>query len=208
MKKITSLLILAGFSCMAFAQKTATIGTQVWMAENLNVTSFRNGNPIKEAKTNEEWQQANNSKQPAWCYYDNKASNRDTFGILYNWYAVNDSRGLAPLGWHIATDKDWDILIKTLKLDSAGIKMKYTKGWYANGNGNNKSGFAGMPGGLRGPGGYFENFRTGGYFWSYTGDVPNKTCIPRNLDYTSNYLFGYSSGAFMAEGYSVRCVRD
>lgn len=207
MKKLSALLVLSGLISMAVAQ-TVTIGKQVWMTKNLTVTSFRNGNVIKEAKTNEEWQKANQSKQPAWCYYDNNAANGTKYGILYNWYAVNDSRGLAPVGWHIATDSEWTALAKFLKLDSAGIKMKTTTGWNNNGNGNNKSGFLGLPGGMRDPGGYFTEIGNGGYWWSYTGNNPNTEAVHRNLVFNSNNFYGYSSGAYFAIGMSVRCIRD
>jgi hypothetical protein len=79
-----------------------------WMPNNLNVSKFRNGDPVPEVKTEEEWEKAGNNKQPAWCYYNNDAKNGKKHGRLYNWYAVNDSRGLAPEGWHIASDKEWN----------------------------------------------------------------------------------------------------
>ena len=90
--------------------KTVTIGTQIWMKENLNVSTFRNGDPIPEAKTAEEWQAAGEAKQPAWCYYDNDSKNGVKYGKLYNWYAVNDSRGLAPVGWHVPDNDEWEVL--------------------------------------------------------------------------------------------------
>jgi len=90
--------------------KTIKINNQNWMAENLNVTTFRNGDPIPQAKTNEEWQLASQNKQPAWCFYDNSSINGQKYGILYNWYVINDSRGLSPSGWHIPTDQEWTYL--------------------------------------------------------------------------------------------------
>jgi uncharacterized protein (TIGR02145 family) len=88
--------------------KSVTIGTQVWMKENLNVSTFRNGEPIPEAKTAEEWKAAGEAKQPAWCYYDNDPKNGAKYGKLYNWYAVNDPRGIAPVGWHVPNNSEWD----------------------------------------------------------------------------------------------------
>jgi uncharacterized protein (TIGR02145 family) len=76
--------------------KTVVIGNQTWMAKNLNVSTFRNGDLIPEAKTLSDWHYAKLNKQPAWCYYDNDPGNGEIYGKLYNWYAVNDSRGLAP----------------------------------------------------------------------------------------------------------------
>lgn len=103
--------------------QTVTIGTQVWMTKNLDVSTFRNGDPIPEAKTKEEWKKAGENKQPAWCYYDNNSANGAQYGKLYNWYAVNDSRGLAPVGYHIPSDAEWTILVDFLG-DEAGNKMK------------------------------------------------------------------------------------
>ena len=87
--------------------QTVTIGTQVWMTKNLDVSTFRNGDPIPEAKSNEEWKKAGENKQPAWCYYNNDPANGAKYGKLYNWYAVNDPRGLAPLGYHVPTKAEF-----------------------------------------------------------------------------------------------------
>ncbi len=100
------------------------IGNQVWMTENLNVDRFRNGELIPEAKTKEEWIKAGENKQPAWCYYNNDPSNGKKYGKLYNWYAVSDSRGLAPENWRIPSDKEWVLL----------VELVYKKKKYRNGN--------------------------------------------------------------------------
>jgi serine/threonine protein kinase len=92
-----------------------TIGNQIWMTKNLNVDKFRNGDPIPEAKTDEEWLKAGKNEHPAWCYYDNDPKNGEQYGKLYNWFAVNDPRGLAPNGWHIPKNKEWDLLISELE---------------------------------------------------------------------------------------------
>ena len=102
-----------------------TIGSQVWMTENLNVDKFRNGDPIPEAKTYEEWKKAGENKQPAWCNYKNDPANGEKYGKLYNWFAVNDPRGLAPKGCHIPSDKEWTVLTDFLGGNKvAGTKMK------------------------------------------------------------------------------------
>ena len=101
------------YSVKAIAEKNnnpeVKIGEQIWMSKNLNVSTFRNGDPIPEAKTEDDWENAWRDKQPAWCYIERDGSLKRTayFGKLYNWYAVNDPRGLAPLGWHIPTDDEW-----------------------------------------------------------------------------------------------------
>ena len=90
------------------------IGEQEWMINNLDVTNFKNGDPIPEAKTMEEWNRAAKEGRPAWCYFDNDPSTNSK-GKLYNWYAVNDPRGLAPIGWKVATVSDWQKLELHLK---------------------------------------------------------------------------------------------
>ena len=154
MKKVSLIFILLiGFGCISYAQ-TITIGTQVWMTKNLDVATFRNGDPIPQAKTDEEWEKAGENQQPAWCYYDNDPANGAKYGKLYNWYAVNDSRGLAPVGYHIPSDAEWTILTDFLGGEKvAGTKMKSTDFWADyegnSGNGTNESGFSGLPGGYR-----------------------------------------------------------
>jgi uncharacterized protein (TIGR02145 family) len=108
--------------------KTVTIGSQVWMTKNLEVSTFRNGDVIPQATSKEEWEAAGKNKQPAWCYYDDDVKNGTKYGKLYNWFAVNDPRGLAPVGYHVPTDEEWTILDDYLG-DDAGKKMKSTSGW-------------------------------------------------------------------------------
>jgi uncharacterized protein (TIGR02145 family) len=120
------------------------------MTENLNVDKFRNGDPIPEAKIDEEWEEADENGEPAWCYYDNDSTNGVKYGKLYNWYAVTDPRGLAPEGWNVPIDEEWTTLIDFLGgEDVAGTKMKSTSGWAESGNGTKESGFSGLPGGNR-----------------------------------------------------------
>lgn len=88
-----------------------TVGSDVWMTDNLDVDKFRNGDPIPEAKTLEEWEELSYKKQPAWSYFQNEPANGAKYGKLYNWYAVNDPRGLAPEGWHVASLKEWEDLV-------------------------------------------------------------------------------------------------
>ena len=108
--------------------KSIKIGTQTWMTKNLNVSTFRNGDPIPEAKTEEEWKKAGEEGKPAWCYYDNDPKNGEKYGKLYNWHAVSDPRVLAPNGWHIPSDSEWSFLENYLGED-VGKKMKSTSGW-------------------------------------------------------------------------------
>ncbi len=101
------------------------LGTQVWGTENLNVDRFRNGDIIPEAKTNAEWEKALVHRKPAWCYYKNESENSIKAGKIYNWYAVNDSRGLAPLGWHVPSFAEWNILNDYLNNSNSKMQVLY-----------------------------------------------------------------------------------
>lgn len=183
--------------------KTINIGTQTWMAENLDVNRFRNGDPIPEAKTNEEWSKAS----PAWCYYENDPKNGAKYGKLYNWYALVDPRGLAPEGWHVPEAKEWETLSNTLGgIAAAGTKMRSTNGWSDNGNGTNESGFSGLPGGHRYIDGTFIDIGRFGFWWSTSKSVAGYLSYTLN---NGNSYFGWGQGKEKEFfGYSVRCVKD
>ena len=186
--------------------KTIQIGSQVWMVENLNVDRFRNGDLIPEAGSKAAWKKAGKNKQPVWCYYDNDPNNGASYGKLYNWYAVNDSRGLAPKGYHVPSDAEWTVLTNYLGGENvAGKRLKSTTGWNDQGNGTNSSGFSGLPGGNRYDDGLFLYIGEYGYWWSSTEDG-TVTAWYRNLAYNDGKAnrFSYDKG----EGFSVRCLRD
>ena len=180
------------------------IGNQVWMTENLNVDRFRNGDLIPEAKTKEEWNKAGEERRPAWCYYENDQATGAKYGKLYNWYAVKDSRGLAPAGYHIPTDAEWTTLGNHLGGDAA-TKMKSKSGWNQNGNGTNSSRFSGLPGGSRSSNGTFNGLGDHGTWWSSSEWGSNIAWI-RNLLYENFNLLSFFY--FMEVGLSVRCLRD
>jgi uncharacterized protein (TIGR02145 family) len=176
------------------------------MTRNLNVSSFRNGDPIPHAKTEEEWDRAAENSRPAWCYYKNDPANGEKYGKLYNWFAVNDPRGLAPEGWHIPNDEEWTILGDYLGgKKEAGTKMKSKQGWAEGGNGTNSSGFSGLPGGKRHGSGTFGDVDMYGRWWSSTDDAPNSTWS-RFLIYDDGYL--NRNWDIKGNGLSVRCRRD
>jgi uncharacterized protein (TIGR02145 family) len=111
-------------------QTEVKIGNQVWMLKNLDVDTFRNGDSIPEAKTNKEWLIAGSEGNPVWCHYQNNLKAGKKYGKLYNWFAVVDPRGLAPIGWHVPSDEEWTILIDYLGgEEKAGVKMKSKKSW-------------------------------------------------------------------------------
>jgi len=110
--------------------KEVKIGNQIWMADNLNIFYFRNGDAIPIAKSLDEWMAAGKKRQPACCFYSNNGEEGEKYGVLYNWYAVRDSRGLAPIGWHIPCSDEWSILFKQLGgFDKACIELKSESGW-------------------------------------------------------------------------------
>jgi clan AA aspartic protease (TIGR02281 family) len=183
-----------------------TIGNQIWMAENLDVDRFRNGDPIPQVKSNEEWKRAGHNKQPAWCYYENNPANGQKYGKLYNWYAVNDSRGLAPRGWHIPSDAEWTTLTDYLGgATSAGTKMKSKTGWMGLGNGTNESGFSGLLAGFRSDGGTFNNIGNLGYWWSTTDNSTTSAWFFFLYFSIGDVDRNYSN---KLNGFSVRCLRD
>lgn len=188
------------------------IGTQVWMTKNLNVSRYRNGDPIQQVANSTQWA---NLTTGAWCYYQNNTSNGIVYGKLYNWYAVNDPRGLAPIGWHIPSDVEWTTLTSFLGFtDVAGGKMKATGTLEAgtglwkgpNAAATNSSCFSALPGGYvadNGSGPFLINRY--GYWWS-TSEFGSLRAIARILNYTNG---GVSTLEFFKEnGFSIRCIKD
>jgi len=195
---------------------TVEIGNQVWMAENLKVTHYRDGTPITPVTDHGEWTALTTE---AYCFYNNNASNGlDTYGALYNWYAVNgDTDGdgvkdkeIAPEGWHVPTDAEWTTLTDHLGGASvAGGKLKETgiNHWNSpNAGATNESGFTALPGGSRYyTSGYYYLMGYDGYFWSAT-ENDSSTAWYRTLRY--NYSDVYQLNNNKRNGFSVRCVRD
>ncbi len=185
------------------------IGTQVWMTKNLNVDKFRNGEPIPHAKTDEEWKSAGEKGEPAWCYYDNDTVNGEMYGKLYNWYAVNDPRGLAPEGWHIPSDAEWMETINQLGgEEKAGEFLKAMSAWFDNGNGTNESGFNALPSGARSNHGNFSAIEKNGLWWSSTQTEKQNMELVwyLYLDYYFDWVIREVS--LKENGLSVRCVKD
>tara|TARA_Y100000310_G_scaffold249794_1_gene255930 strand:- start:15 stop:1244 length:1230 start_codon:yes stop_codon:yes gene_type:complete len=187
--------------------KTIRIGNQVWMAENLKVTHYRNGDAIPTGLSNSDW---SNLSTGAYAVYDGDESNVATYGYLYNWYAVDDSRNIAPEGWHVPTDEEWTTLIDYLGGNSvAGGKMKETgtAHWESPNTGvTNESGFTALPGGYRyGGNGYYGYMGSYGYYWSSTESSSNHAWYRYLHYYTSEVYRDFNN---KKSGFSVRCVRD
>jgi uncharacterized protein (TIGR02145 family) len=185
---------------------SVTIGSQVWMIENLKTTRFRDGSNITNITDKDKW---NTMTVGAYCDYDNNASNSNTYGRLYNWYAVTDSRKIAPQGWRIPTDADWQGLSQYLGgEDIAGGKLKedgLTHWASPNSSATNETGFTGLPGGRRDTTYFFENINYNGYFWTSTS-VNTELAKYWYLSYRKSSL-GTSSGSIKT-GYSIRCIKE
>lgn len=190
---------------------TVKIGPSVWLKQNLRVSKYRNGDPIPVLTDNPSWAK---TKEGSCAFYRHDASNKLTYGRLYNWYAVADPRGLCPAGWHVPSYNEWNTLVNYLGGEEvAGGKLK-SKGTRAEGDGlwdspndsaTNAVGFDGHPGGYRDTGGMF--FAKGGnaFWWSSTEYDSTKSysqllifmqVYSRLNDDNKNY------------GYSLRCIRD
>jgi uncharacterized protein (TIGR02145 family) len=188
------------------------IGNQEWQIKNLDVDRFRNGDPIPHARTAEEWKSAGEKGEPAWCYYDDDAENGELYGKLYNWYAVNDPRGLAPEGWHLPTDNEWTVLTDYLGgKDMAGGKMKSTETafWISPNTGaTNESGFSALPGGLRYFDGSFSGIKDFAFFWSAAENKENSSWNRYLYNSNRSVLRIYNFLDDKSVGASVRCLRD
>ncbi len=184
--------------------ETVTIGTQVWMKYNLDTDVYQDGTPIERANL----AFTRSVVLPSWCYYNYDITYNPTYGKLYNGYAVNDSRGICPIGFRVPTRADFTTLNTFLGATTAGGKLKEagTVHWITPNTGaTNSSGFTGLPGGYMGDAGsssYIENW---GYFWSSTSN--GTTNYVRYLKYnddnfTETTEFGLKGGA------SVRCIKQ
>ena len=193
--------------------QTVTIGKQEWMTKNLDVTAFRNGDLIPEAKTDEEWNNAYYSGKPAWCYFRNDSVNEK----LYNWHVVNDPRGVASDGFHIPSRKEWSSLFRFLGTD-AGLKMMTSVGWKeCRFIGTNSSGFNGLPAGSRTTKGYFGNINYPPLtltMWSSSGSIEDGMYEGEGKVWTAFVVSltscsgGKIENRLSGNGFSIRCIKD
>jgi uncharacterized protein (TIGR02145 family) len=196
---------------------TIKIGSQVWLQENLSVTHYRNGDPVPFIIDNNQWLAADSG---AYSNYNNDAALVSFYGRLYNWYAVNDSRLLSPVGWHIPTDNEWKILelylgMTTNQADSVfyrgtteGGKLKEsgTVHWTAPNTGaTNSTGFNGLPGGYRSN--TFLDKSTNGYWWT-SSKASFDQAIFRSISYDKSGIVRSTYHMNETLGLSIRCVKD
>lgn len=190
------------------------IGEQIWMVQDLDVTTFRNGDEIFHAKTPKEWNDAFKKKMPAWCYCTDKAGQSTQYGKKYNWFAVNNIRRLAPSGYHIPSKEEWEEMINVLGgRGYAGYKLKTTMGWglVHNGSGNNAAGFNAVPNGFASHWGGCGDTGEFGYWWTSTYDPENWTGFAARIG-SWDYMHKQASQSIIVaahehkQSYNVRCI--
>ena len=178
-----------------------TIGSQQWLVENLRTTHYNNGEAIPVVTDNSKW---SNLATGAYCTYPAEVTNGKDYGNLYNWYAATDSRKIAPKGWHVATDADWQTLLNFIGAQNTGGKLKDTTHWNSPNTGaTNATGFKGLPGG------YVTSsiIYIGAYgFWWTATESSATDAITRSLSYNNALVnnINYSKKYAL----TVRCVKD
>lgn len=175
------------------------IGSQTWMQQNLGVDHYRNGDLIPEVRDSEEWEKLNTG---AWCYYNNDPENGKKYGKLYNWYAVNDPRGLAPDGWHIPKKEEFETIISVVM--NNGNSLKAIGEGIENGIGTNNSGFSALISGARGLGN-FNGLGIGTAFWTSTEGSASEAFVVGIDKFGSSVGIGKDS---KKNGFSLRCLKD
>jgi len=183
------------------------IGHRLWCCKNLFTMKFRNGEAVPLTEHAEDWENAGILGLPACCKYNSDSAGMSRFGLLYNWFAVNDPRGLAPLGWRIAGLSDWNDLAESQGgWNIAGRKLKVRSGWNYPGTGNNISGFGALPGGGRGSLGSYLDLGDYGNWWCRE-DSGEKEASFFYMTFVDSTVKVQKDG-FKSSGLSVRCVRD
>ncbi|MDP4291229.1 MAG: fibrobacter succinogenes major paralogous domain-containing protein [Bacteroidota bacterium] len=186
--------------------KTLTIGTQTWMAENLKVTHYRNGDPIPNVKDSSTWSMLSKG---AYCDYVNSPENSATYGKLYNWFCVSDPRNIAPPGWHVPSFSEIYILITYLGgSPGAGDKLKEmgSINWSTPSSSTNASGFTALAGGDRQINGKYENKLLYSIWWC--NESSSNTCAYYWLLYNNNSYVSVAESGNKAGGFSVRLIKD
>lgn len=219
--RITNKLIQSG------KIESVLIGTQEWMLRNLDVCTFRNGDPIPEIQDAREWERAGVEGRPAWCYYDGDPENGKFYGRLYNWYAVSDSRGIAPIGWHIPSVADWVNLHQLLyagrftnedtremmarlsiggKLKATGCIEERNGLWKSDNQGaTNETGFSAVPGGRRSKSGKFKKISELCSWW-LADEQSEKRAWSHELVFSTT--LSTNMPATKGSGRHIRCIRS
>lgn len=194
---VAMLIVLLHLSLNGLAQRSVTVGTQEWMSKNLEVITFRNGDPIPQAKSEKDWVNAGNKQQPAWCYYQNVPTNGEKYGIIYNWWAINDPRGLAPKGWRIPNDEDFSTLLANYQNNRELAYAVFIKGGV--------SGLNFPLGGWRGrKEGDFKDIDVYAAIWSLT----EKGKWVSYLELNAQFQVAGMREAGKGSGLYVRCIKE
>lgn len=182
---------------------TCQIGQQIFMSQNLATKVFRNGDSLLQITNNKDWFEAQKNELPAWRYYNDDSTTVEKYGLLYNWFAVNDPRGLAPNGWHVPDKIEIELLIAVI--GEHANELKSVSGWEKNMNGSNRIGFNAYPCG------YVKNTgNPSGQEWSacfWTTSIKKRYypyCYALYSDDEKLYIFSELEGS----GLSVRCLKD
>lgn len=185
----------------------AELGGRLWITTNLQSTKFQNGDPIPMIQNDEEWEHHGEKGLPACCWYKNQSTGLVRYGLLYNWFAVQDPRGLGPIGWSIPGIREWTELITSLGgWNIAGRKLKSRSGWNHFGSGNNASGFGALPGGGRGALGSFLDMGDYGNWWCRE-EVSSREASFFYVTFLDSSVKIQNDG-FKASGLSIRCMRS
>jgi len=189
------------------AYNTIMIGDQEWMVENLKVTRYRNGDNIATGHSDSNWTQLSTGAYA--IYNDNTSNEVETYGVLYNWAAIENISNIAPVGWHVPTDAEWRLLVNNLGgVSIAGGKLKETgtDHWNSpNAGATNESGFTALPGGTRIATGNYSGINLDGYFWSSTEQGENYAWYRNLISQQGLVTVDYVDKRY---GFSVRCVKD
>nr|WP_321355556.1 fibrobacter succinogenes major paralogous domain-containing protein [uncultured Draconibacterium sp.] len=197
--------------------KWVRIGNQIWMAENLKATNYQNGDAIPDITDNVAWDELSSG---AYCNFSNNENNVNKYGLLYNWFAVNDNRNIAPKGWHVASDEEWTELINYVSNNlgnSCGVtsalaaKSNWETSYTYNDcfpgmdyNTNNSSGFTALPGGCRDLEGTFDD-EEDAFWWSST----EQTAVHAYCRYIWAHWDEVERAGFSKNyGLYVRCIKD
>lgn len=188
---------------------TVVIDDQEWMRENLRVSKYNDGSTIRHVYEKEAWAKMESG---AWTYHI--GDDGKVYGKLYNWYAVNDKRGICPKGWHVPTDKEWNIMINRFKgIHLAGAKLKSTATvpddhprWIGpNANATDQSDFSAIPGGIITPDGEFKFLGSFGAYWT-NSETHGENAWKYGMSYNDTKIYRHRRSK--KYGYSVRCVRS
>jgi uncharacterized protein (TIGR02145 family) len=185
---------------------TVTIGTQVWMKYNLDVSTYQDGTPIEGANIDFN----RNTTTPAWCYYNHLSTYNETYGKLYNGYAIRASKNICPIGFRVPTQADFTTLASTLGATNPGAKLKEVGSvhWTSNATSTDIYGFTALPGGYMGNGNSSSNINVQAYFWSSTPITSGGSTNYIRMLYNSNGNFTEANTFVLEGGVSVRCIRN